>query len=149
MLTGLKQVFVENYIDLPEEKVDVVEEIQAQLDTMEAKLNESIEENVELQKSVGTYIKNGIVTEIAEGLSLSQREKLSPWRKLLSLKMKSLSVRRSLPSVNRISLQNLKRLRSLRMLKSRTHLLATQWQHMPKRSPVGANNFLPLLTYEY
>ena len=76
MLTGLKQVFVENYIDLPEEKVDVVEEIQAQLDTMEAKLNESIEENVELSKSVGTYIKNGIVTEIAEGLSLSQREKL-------------------------------------------------------------------------
>ena len=76
MLTGLKQVFVENYIDLPEEKVDVVEEIQAQLDTMEAKLNESIEENVELSKSVGSYIKNGIVTEIAEGLSLSQREKL-------------------------------------------------------------------------
>ena len=50
MLTGLKQVFVENYIDLPEEKVDVVEEIQAQLDTMETKLNESIEENVVLSK---------------------------------------------------------------------------------------------------
>jgi len=76
MLTGLKQVFVENYIDLPEEKVDVVEEIQAQLDVMETKLNESIEENVELNKSVGTYIKNGIVTEIAEGLSLAQREKI-------------------------------------------------------------------------
>jgi hypothetical protein len=76
MLTGLKQVFVENYIDLPEEKVDVVEEIQTQLDVMETKLNESIEENVELNKSVGTYIKNGIVTEIAEGLSLAQREKI-------------------------------------------------------------------------
>ncbi|OUV68352.1 MAG: hypothetical protein CBC89_02670 [Euryarchaeota archaeon TMED129] len=76
MLAGLKQVFVENYIDLPEEKVDVVEEIQAQLDNMETKLNESIEENVELNKSVGTYIKNGIVTEIAEGLSLAQREKI-------------------------------------------------------------------------
>jgi len=76
MLTGLKQVFSENYIDLPEEKVDVVEEIQAQLDVMETKLNESIEENVELTKSVGTYIKNGIVTEIAEGLSLAQREKI-------------------------------------------------------------------------
>lgn len=76
MLAGLKQVFVENYIDLPEEKVDVVEEIQAQLDVMETKLNESIEENVELNKSVGTYIKNGIVTEIAEGLSLAQREKI-------------------------------------------------------------------------
>ena len=77
MLAGLKQVFVENYIDLPEEKVDVVEEIQTQLDVMETKLNESIEENVELSKSVGTYIKNGIVTEIAEGLSLSQREKIA------------------------------------------------------------------------
>jgi len=76
MLAGLKQVFVENYIDLPEEKVDVVEEIQTQLDVMETKLNESIEENVELNKSVGTYIKNGIVTEIAEGLSLAQREKI-------------------------------------------------------------------------
>ena len=76
MLAGLKQVFVENYIELPEEKVDVVEEIQAQLDVMETKLNESIEENVELNKSVGTYIKNGIVTEIAEGLSLAQREKI-------------------------------------------------------------------------
>jgi hypothetical protein len=43
---------------------------------METKLNESIEENVELNKSVGTYIKNGIVTEIAEGLSLAQREKI-------------------------------------------------------------------------
>jgi hypothetical protein len=77
MLTGLKQVFVENYIDLPEEKVDVVEEIQTQLQTMETKLNESIEENVELSRHLGGYIKNGIVTEIAEGLSLSQREKLT------------------------------------------------------------------------
>ena len=41
---------------------------------MEEKLNESIEENVGLSKQVGNYIKNGIVTEIAEGLSLSQRE---------------------------------------------------------------------------
>ena len=43
---------------------------------MESKLNESIEENVGLSKKVGGYIKNGIVTEIAEGLSLSQKEKL-------------------------------------------------------------------------
>ena len=43
---------------------------------MEEKLNESIEENVGLSKQVGNYIKNGIVTEIAEGLSLSQKEKL-------------------------------------------------------------------------
>ncbi len=76
VLTGLKQVFVENYIDLPDEKVDLVDDLQEQLNTMESKLNESIEENVGLSKQVGSYIKNGIVTEIAEGLSLSQKEKL-------------------------------------------------------------------------
>ena len=76
VLTGLKKVFVENYIDLPDEKVDLVDDLQSQLNNMESKLNESIEENVGLSKKVGGYIKNGIVTEIAEGLSLSQKEKL-------------------------------------------------------------------------
>ena len=76
VLSGLKQVFVENYIDLPDEKVDLVDGLQEQLNNMESKLNESIEENVGLSKKVGGYIKNGIVTEIAEGLSLSQKEKL-------------------------------------------------------------------------
>tara|TARA_B100000073_G_scaffold333013_1_gene324046 strand:- start:466 stop:1506 length:1041 start_codon:yes stop_codon:yes gene_type:complete len=76
VLDGIKQVFVENFIDLPDEKVDVVDSLQGQLENMESKLNESIEENVELQKRVGNYIKNGIVTEISEGLSLAQREKL-------------------------------------------------------------------------
>ena len=71
VLTGLKQVFVENYIDIPDEKVDLVDDLQGQLNSMESKLNESIEENVGLSKQVGGYIKNGIVTEIAEGLSLS------------------------------------------------------------------------------
>ena len=76
VLNGLKQVFVENYIELPDEKVDLVDNLQDQLNKMESKLNESIEENVGLSKKVGGYIKNGIVTEIAEGLSLSQKEKL-------------------------------------------------------------------------
>ena len=76
VLSGIKQVFVENYIDLPDEKVDLVDGLQEQLNNMESKLNESIEENVGLSRQVGGYIKNGIVTEIAEGLSLSQKEKL-------------------------------------------------------------------------
>ena len=75
-MDGIKQVFVENFIDLPDEKVDVVDSLQGQLENMESKLNESIEENVGAQKRVGNYIKNGIVTEISEGLSLAQREKL-------------------------------------------------------------------------
>jgi hypothetical protein len=76
VLTGLKQVFVENFIELPDEKVDLVDEMTEQLDIMQTKLNEQIEENVDLSKEVGAYIKNGIVSELSEGLSLSQREKL-------------------------------------------------------------------------
>ncbi|UNH61294.1 prohead core protein [Synechococcus phage S-SZBM1] len=77
VMAGLKQVFVENFIDLPDEKVDLVDEMIGQLDTMEQKLNEQIEENVELTREIGGYIKNGIVSELSEGLSLSQREKLA------------------------------------------------------------------------
>ncbi len=77
VLTGLKQVFAENYIDISDEKVDLVDEMMDQLDTMETKLNEQIEENVELNREIGGYIKNGIVNEISEGLSLTQKEKLA------------------------------------------------------------------------
>ena len=77
VLEGLKQVFAENFIEVPDEKVDLVDEMTEQLDTMEKKLNEQIEENVDLTKEVGNYIKNGIVSELREGLSLSQREKLA------------------------------------------------------------------------
>jgi len=77
VMAGLKQVFVENYIELPDEKVDLVDEMVGQLDTMEQKLNEQIEENVELTREIGGYIKNGIVSELSEGLSLSQKEKLT------------------------------------------------------------------------
>ena len=77
VLAGLKQVFAENFIEVPDEKVDLVDEMTEQLDTMEKKLNEQIEENVGLTKEVGGYIKNGIVSELSEGLSLAQREKLA------------------------------------------------------------------------
>lgn len=77
VLTGLKQVFAENYIEISDEKVDLVDEMANQLDIMETKLNEQIEENVELNREIGGYIKNGIVNEISEGLTLTQKEKLA------------------------------------------------------------------------
>lgn len=77
VLAGLKQVFVENSINLPDEKVDLVDEMTEQLDIMQNKLNQQIEENVDLTREVSNYIKNGIVSELSEGLSLSQREKLA------------------------------------------------------------------------
>ena len=77
VLAGLKQVFSENFIDVPEEKVDLVDEMTGQLDTMEKKLNSQIEENVTLTKEIGGYIKYGIVTELSDGLSVAQKEKFA------------------------------------------------------------------------
>ena len=80
VLAGLKQVFSENFIDVPEEKVDLVDEMTGQLDTMEKKLNSQIEENVSLTNEIGGYIKNGIVNELSDGLSVSQKEKFASLR---------------------------------------------------------------------
>jgi hypothetical protein len=76
VMSGLRQVFVENNIDIQDEKVDLVTEMEGQLDTMENKLNEQIEQNVALTQKLGNYIKNGIVNEVCEGLALSQKEKM-------------------------------------------------------------------------
>ena len=77
VLGGLKQVFAENFIEVPDEKVDLVDEMTGQLDTMEKKLNSQIEENVSLTNEIGGYIKNGIVNELSDGLSVSQKEKFA------------------------------------------------------------------------
>ena len=75
VMNGLRQVFVENHIDVSDEKVDLVVEMEDQLDTMQNKLNEQIEQNVALSNRLGNYIKNGIVNEVCEGLALSQKDK--------------------------------------------------------------------------
>lgn len=76
VMNGLRQVFVENNIDIQDEKVDLVAEMEGQLDSMENKLNEQIEQNAILSKKLGNYIKNGIVSEVCEGLAHSQRDKV-------------------------------------------------------------------------
>lgn len=76
VMAGLRQVFVENNIDVSDEKVDLVTEMEGQLDSMENKLNEQIEQNIALTNRLGNYIKNGIVNEVCEGLAMTQREKM-------------------------------------------------------------------------
>ena len=61
VVEGLKKVFLENHIEVPEEKIDVVDSMASELDSMEAKLNEQIDKNVELTAQVGALVKNGIV----------------------------------------------------------------------------------------
>ena len=77
VVAGLKKVFVENHIEVPEEKTDLVHSMASELDSMEAKLNEQIEKNVGLSTSVAGYVKNGIVSEISEGLASTEKEKLA------------------------------------------------------------------------
>ena len=77
VVAGLKKVFVENHIEVPEEKTDIISEMVTELDSMEAKLNEQIDKNVALTREVGAFVKNGIVSEISEGLAATEREKLA------------------------------------------------------------------------
>lgn len=76
-ITGLKNLFTESYIEIPDDKYDVLEGMTSELDEMETKLNEQIETNVELNKKLGTYIKNGIVSDVSEGLAHTQKEKFA------------------------------------------------------------------------
>ena len=109
VLDGIKKVFIENFIDLPDEKVDVVDSLRGQLDNMETKLNESIEENVVLSKKRRKLYQEWDRDRNLRRVVTAQREKLvSLAEETTSLMMKSLSARRFLLSVNHTSLQNLK-----------------------------------------
>jgi AcrR family transcriptional regulator len=72
---GLKNLFAEHYIDMPEEKISVVEELAAKVERLEAALDETINENNELKEAVLESARQEIVSEVSEGLALSQSEK--------------------------------------------------------------------------
>lgn len=76
-IDGLRNLFAENYIEIPEEKLDVLEDLANKVDELESKLDESINSNIELKTLVKTYAKENIFTKVAEGLTVSQKEKFS------------------------------------------------------------------------
>ena len=76
-MTGMKSLFEEHYVQIPEEKYDVLESMVNKLDEMESKLNEQIEKNVALNKRLSESTSDGIFSEIAEGLAVTQKEKLA------------------------------------------------------------------------
>jgi hypothetical protein len=76
-MAGLKGLFEEHYVSIPEEKYDVLESMVEKLDDMETKLNEQIEKNIHLNKRLSESVADGIFDEVAEGLALSQKEKLA------------------------------------------------------------------------
>ena len=76
-LSGMKQLFEEHYVSIPEEKYDVLESMVNKLDEMEGKLNEQIDRNVALNKRLAESTSDGILGEVSEGLAVTQKEKLA------------------------------------------------------------------------
>jgi hypothetical protein len=75
-ISGLRQLFAENYIDIPEDKISVIEELGGKVEELESKLNEEIERNVELTKVLSESVKNEIMYSMTEGLTATQADKL-------------------------------------------------------------------------
>ena len=76
-LEGMKGLFEEHYVTIPEEKYDVLENMVDKLDEMEGKLNEQIDKNVALNKRLAESVADVIFAEVAEGLALSQKDKFA------------------------------------------------------------------------
>jgi len=76
-MTGLKGLFEEHYVSVPEEKYDVLESMVNKLDEMESKLNEQIDKNIALNKRLSESTSDGILSEVSEGLAITQKEKLA------------------------------------------------------------------------
>jgi hypothetical protein len=76
-MRGLKDLFVENYIEIPEEKVDFVEEMAAKIAELEESVNAEIEKNIELKAELNETVKERIFDEVSEGLTESQAVKLA------------------------------------------------------------------------
>ena len=76
-LTGMKGLFEEHYVTIPEEKYDVLNSMVEKLDEMEDKLNEQIKSNIALNQRLAESVADVIFSEVCEGLALSQKDKLA------------------------------------------------------------------------
>jgi len=76
-LEGMKGLFEEHYVSIPEEKYDVLESMVEKLDDMETKLNEQIEKNIALNGRLSESVADSILDDVSEGLASTQKEKLA------------------------------------------------------------------------
>ena len=76
-LEGMKGLFEDHYVSIPEDKYDVLESMVEKLDDMETKLNEQIEKNISLNKRLAESVADGILDQVSEGLAQTQKEKLA------------------------------------------------------------------------
>ncbi len=76
-ITGLKGLFKEHYIDVPEEKYNVLDDLTDQVKDLEGKLNEQIEKNVNLSKDVSESNREKLIAQVSEDLADTEKEKFS------------------------------------------------------------------------
>ena len=76
-LGGLKNLFMEHYIDVPEEKVDVLDEQATEIEELKAKLNEQIEQAVEQKKVLDQFVAQKVLSTVSEGLADTEAEKVA------------------------------------------------------------------------
>ena len=76
-ISGMKSLFEEHYVTIPEEKYDVIESMVDKLDEMEGKLNEQIEKNVALNRRLAESVSDVVFAEVTDGLAQTQKDKLA------------------------------------------------------------------------
>ena len=76
-LVGMRSLFEDHYVNIPEEKYDVLSAMTEKLDEMEDKLNEQLKSNIALKQRLAESVADAIFSEVCEGLALSQKEKLA------------------------------------------------------------------------
>jgi len=76
-ISGLKTLFEDHFIDIPEDKVDVVEELGNKVEELEANLNHEIDTNIKLRKSNDDYAKSDIIADVCDGLVDTEVEKIT------------------------------------------------------------------------
>jgi hypothetical protein len=76
-MTGLKNLFQEHYIDIPEEKVDLVDDLFEKVEELESKLDESINTNVEVKQELAKFKKEEVLRSVSEELAETEKEKLT------------------------------------------------------------------------
>ena len=74
-ISGLKNLFEYHYIDVPDEKYDILEANLSKIEELEEKLNKQIEENVQLKKAKGELVKESLIADVADGMTDTETEK--------------------------------------------------------------------------
>ena len=76
-ISGLKALFEDHYVEVPDDKLDVVDELASKIEEVEAKLNEEVSKNIDLSQERDTLVRDKVVAEVSKDLTESEIEKLT------------------------------------------------------------------------